>query len=130
MVAGLVVVSGCNTSSSGGSAEFGTFELKGPMNMMATEVKPQGENTVKITVKPDKNFKEDLTFTAKVEPADKGVTAEPSPATLKSDAPREVEVKIKASEKASPGKYVVHVSGKPTRGKETTVNIEVKVPEK
>jgi hypothetical protein len=130
MVAGLVVITGCNQSTTGGTAGGGTFKLKGPANTPATEVKHTEQKTVEVTVDPDKGFKEDITLSAKVEPADKGVTAEVSPTTLKGGDYKKAEVTIKASDKANAGDYNVIVTGKPAKGQETNVTIKVKVPEK
>lgn len=131
MVAGLVVIAGCNKSSTGGpGGPEGTFKLKGPSNVTATEVAHGQTKNVEITVDADKNFKEDVTLTATVEPADKGVTAELDPKTVKASDPKKTNLKITATEKAAPGEYTVNVKGKPTKGPETTVPVKVKVPEK
>jgi len=130
VVAGLCVMTGCNTSTTGGTPGAGGFKLKGPSNVTATEIKHDSEKTEKITVDADKAFKEEITFKADVNPADKGVTAKVEPTTLKADAPREVQLHIKASDKAAPGEYTITVTGKPAKGNETNVTVKVKVPEK
>jgi len=130
LVAGLLVLTGCNTSTSGGSPGVGTFKLKGPSNVKDTEVKHDSEKIEKITVDADKGFKEDITFKADVSEPGRGVTAEVKPATLKASDPREVELHIKASDSAAPGEYTVTVTGKPAKGNETSVGIKIKVPEK
>jgi hypothetical protein len=132
VAASLIALVGCNTSPSagGGKDAVGTFKLKGPSNTPATEVKHDSEKTVLVEVDASKEFKEDIHFTAAVEPADKGVTATVTPEKLKAADPKKVEVKIKATDKAAPGDYTVTVTGKPTKGDSTTVGIKVKVPEK
>ncbi len=129
MVAGLLVIAGCNQSTTGGGAPgSGTFKLKGPAT--STEVKHGDTKNVEITANEDKNFKEDVALTAAVEPADKGVTAELDPKTIKASDPKKTNLMIKASDKAAPGEYVITVKGKPTKGDATSVMVKVKVPEK
>jgi hypothetical protein len=130
MVAGLVVFAGCNKSTTGGpGGGEGTFKLKGPSNITATEVKQGETKTVDITADTDKNFKEDVALTATVEPADGGVAAELDPKTIKASDPKKATLKITATDKAKVGDYTVTVKGKPTKGSETSVNVKVKVPQ-
>jgi uncharacterized membrane protein len=129
-VAGLLVFTGCNSSPTGGQPAGGTFKLKGPSNVTDTEVKHGSEKTVEITIDAKTDFKEDISFTAQVDPADKGVTATVEPATVKASDPKKTEAKIKASDKAAAGEYRINVTGKPAKGEATTVTIKVKVPEK
>jgi len=132
IVGGLLVATGCNVSTTGGKTgeANGSFKLKGPANTPATTVK-HGESTTKeITIDPEKNFKEDITFDAKVDPADKGVTATVEPKTWGADKPKKVELHIKATDEAKEGEYNIHVTGKPAKGEPTTVDVKVKVPEK
>lgn len=130
VVAGLVVLSGCNTSSSGGSSEAGTFKLKGPSNTPETTVKRGEPVTKDITVDADKNFKQEITFEVTVEPADKDVTASVEPKVWKGSENKKVELHIKAGDKADKGEYTIHVKGKPAKGDATEVTVKVKVPEK
>ena len=127
---GLLIVTGCNKSTSGGTPGEGTFKLNGPSNVTATEIKHSEQKTVAIDVSADKGFKEGIAFSAKVEPADKGVTAEISPKELKPGDYKKVELTVKASDKAAPGEYTVTVVGKPTKGNETSIGVKYKVPEK
>jgi hypothetical protein len=132
MVAGLIVLTGCNPTNTGGgptsSGGPGTFKLKGPLNTPATEVKQGETKPVDITIDPDKSFKEDVELSASVDPADRGVTAEISPTHHKAGDYKKVELKIKASEKAAEGKYNITVTGKPTKGDPAKTVVEVKVP--
>jgi metal-sulfur cluster biosynthetic enzyme len=132
MIAGLLVVTGCNTSSSGGKPgePGGGFKLKGPANTPETTVKHGDSVTKEITIDPDKNFKEDLTFTATVEPADKGVEASVEPKVWKASEVKKVELHVKATDKAAQGEYTIHVKAAPAKGNPTTVDVKVKVPEK
>ncbi len=132
MLAGLVLATGCNQSTTGGTPGEGngTFKLKGPANTPETTVK-HGESVTKdITVDPDKNFKEDIAFDTKVEPADGGVSASVEPMVWKASEPKKAELHIKATDKAKEGEYTIHVTGKPTKGNPTTVDVKIKVPAK
>jgi hypothetical protein len=132
MVAGIVFATGCNQSTTGGKPgePNATFKLKGPSNIPETTVK-HGESVTKdITVDAEKNFKEDIAFDVKVEPADANVTATIEPKVWKASEPKKAELHIKATDKAKEGEYTVHVTGKPTKGNPTTVDVKFKVPEK
>ena len=130
-IVGLVALAGChNTSGTGGgspAAGGGTFKFEAPKT--AQTVKPGATETVELKVDKS-NFKEDIHLSATVDPADKGVTADVTPKTLKASDPPKVEVKVSATEKAAPSEYKVKVIGKPTTGKETDSIFSVKVPEK
>lgn len=132
MVAGLVLATGCNQSTTGGKAgePHGTFKLTGPSNTPETTVKHGESVTKEVSISAGSNFKEDITFDAKVDPADKGVTATVEPKTWKGDGPKKVELHIKADDKAKEGEYTIHVTGKPAKGDPTTVDVKIKVPEK
>jgi uncharacterized membrane protein len=132
MAAGLVFASGCNMSPSGGvPGETGSsFKLKGPSNTPETTVK-QGERITKdITIDPGKNFKEDVALETKVDPADGGVTASVEPPIWKASESKKIELRVQAAEKAKEGEYTIHVTGKPTKGNTTTLDVKVKVPAK
>jgi uncharacterized membrane protein len=129
MVVGLVALAGCNQSTTGGGGKTGgTFKLKGPLT--TTTVKHGETKTVEITASEDKNFKEDVALTATIDPPDKGVTAELEPKTIKASDPKTANLIIKATDKAADGEYVIHVTGKPTTGEPTTVDVKVKVEKK
>jgi uncharacterized membrane protein len=132
MVAGLVLATGCNQSTTGGKQgePKGSFKLEGPLNTPETTVK-HGESVTKdITIKPDTNFKEDIAFDTKVEPADGGVTATVEPKVWKASEPKKAELHIKATDKAKEGEYTIHVTGKPAKGDSTTLDVKIKVPAK
>ena len=127
MVAGLVVVTGCNVSTTGGGAG-GTFKLKGPEK--STTVKHGGTEVVDINVSEDKNFKEDIALTATVTPDDKGVTATLEPTTIKAGDPKTSKLTVKAKDAAADGDYDITVTGKPTKGRSTNLVVKVNVPKK
>ncbi len=130
-IVGLVALAGChNTSATGGgspAAGGGTFKFEAPKTSQS--VKQGAAETVELKVDKN-NFKEDINLSATVDPADKGVTVDLSPKTLKAGDAAKVEVKVNAAEKAAPGEYKVRVIGKPTKGAETDSIFTVKVTEK
>ncbi len=136
-VAGLVVLSGCNTSPTGGGnpstvgpqGKSTTFTLKAPQNVTGHTIKHKESEDFTVNVDKGKDFKEDVTFTAMVDPADKGVTATVEPKDLKASDPAQVKVKVSVGEKAPAGAYRINVKGQPKVGEPTTVGWEVKVPE-
>ncbi len=125
VVAGLAVIAGCNTSTTGGTPGGGTFKLKGPATTQ--DIKQGDTKSVEITADEDKNFKEDVALTAEVDPADKGVTASLDPTTIKAGSPKKTNLVIKATKEAASGEYKVNVTGKPPKGDATTVTVKVKV---
>jgi hypothetical protein len=144
LIAGLVAVVGCNTSPTGGgnptspaqpsknplSSKPDTFTLKGPETLTAHTVKHGSNQTFDITVDKGRDFKEDIHFTAHVDPADKGVKADVEPKAWTAAGPNTVKVSVSVDDKAPAGNYKVYVTGKPAVGTETAVHFDVKVPEK
>lgn len=129
LMTGLVALTGCTQSTTGGGGSAGgTFKLRGPAT--STDVKHGEKKNIEITVSEDKNFKEDITLTASISPADKGVTAELDPQTIKASDQKKTNLIVHATDKAAQGKYTVTVTGKPAKGNPTSVNVEIKVPEK
>lgn len=127
MVAGLLVVTGCNVSTTGGGAG-GTFKLKGPET--STTVKHGGTEVVNINVSEEKNFKEDIALSAAVTPDGKGVTATLDPATVKAGDPKTSKLTVKAKDDAADGDYDITVTGKPAKGESTKLVVKVTVPKK
>jgi hypothetical protein len=132
LAASLVILAGCNVSPSGGvqGEPSGGFKLKGPPNTPETTVKHGEKVTKDITIDPGKNFKEDISFETKIEPADGGVTAKVEPAMWKASEPKKVELHIAATDKAKEGEYTIHITGKPAKGSPTTLDVKIKVPAK
>jgi len=131
VVLGLLALVGCSSSPTGGGSEAGgTFKIKGAP-ATTTEIKHGDSKTFDLTVDKDKGFKEDITFSAKVEPEDKkGVKAEVDPKTWKASDPPDVHVKVTVSDDAPAGDYTVNVTATPSKGNPTPVSIKIKVPEK
>lgn len=151
IVAGLLATTGCNTSPTGGSTggtgsrstsgtsgtgsthgetTKATFKLSGPTNIIDTSVKRNEPVTKEISIDTGKDFKSDLAFDAKVEGDAKGLTATVEPKHWKNGNPKKVELHIKAADDTPEGEYTIHVTGTPTDGKPTTVDVKVKVPTK
>ena len=130
MAASFLFLAGCNTSPTGGipGKPDGGFKLEGPANIPETTVKHGEQVTKDITIRPGKEFKEDIAFETKVEPADGGVTAKVEPVIWKASEPKKVELHIKAEDKAKEGEYTIHVTGKPLKGEATTLNVKIKLP--
>ena len=132
MAAGMLVVTGCNVSSTGGKPgeSASSFTLKGPGNTPETSVKQGGSVSKDLSIDAEKNFKESIALAVTVEPGDKGVTAAVEPTTWKASDGKKVELTIKASDKAAKGEYTIHVKGTPAKGNPTSVDVKIKVTEK
>jgi uncharacterized membrane protein len=130
VVAGLMVIAGCNKSTEVTSKGGGKFSLKGPSNVTSTEVRHGESKTVEISINESGGFKEEVTLTAEVNQPDKGVTATLDPKTVKAGEVKKTELKITATDKAADGEYTITVKGKAKGTDETSVPIKVKVPSK
>jgi len=128
MVTGLIVITGCNMSTTGGTPGGGKFRLEGPT--LPTTVKHGETKTVDITASEAKDFKEDVTLTAKVDKSAEGIKAELKPTTIKASDPKKAELSITVGDKTPSGDYVITITGKPTKGDPTNLDVKVKVPEK
>jgi hypothetical protein len=114
--------------SSGGTPGGGTFKLKRPAT--ATTIKHGETKTVELTASESKDFKEDVALTATVDKPDAGIKTELKPTTIKGSDPKKAELSITVGDKTPAGDSVITVTGKPTKGNESTVQVQVKVPEK
>jgi len=125
MVMALAVVTlfGCQISPRGGSAAKDEgFRIVVPK--MTAQVK-QGEiQTVDLSVLRDPLFKQDVKLQIK---ATKGISIEPTSATVKASGKPEVQLQITASKTAALGEYPVVVRGIPDKGDPTSVEFTVKV---
>jgi uncharacterized membrane protein len=130
LAAGLLVFTGCNTSpTGGGGAAGGTFKVTGAPAMTKT-VKHDTSEAFKLKIDKGKDFKEDITLSVRVDPADKGVTASVDPTTVKAGDAPEFTVKVTASEKAADGDYDIIVLAKPAKGESVEHKFKVRVPKK
>jgi hypothetical protein len=105
-----------------------SFKLKGPET--ATTVKHGETKTVELTASESKDFKEDVALTATVDKPDADIKTELKPTTIKGSDPKKAELSITVGDKTPAGDSIITVTGKPTKGNETTVQVKVNVPEK
>src|SRR5262249_19670459 len=122
---------GCNTSDRGGdtSQSKTSFSLKGPSQLVSTDIYQGETKTVEVTVSRGSDFKQNITLKAEVVSDAGGIHAEVSPAMLKPSDPEKVVVTIKAEEKAALGKHTIRVTGTPESGNPTHVDFNVDLKE-
>lgn len=90
----------------------------------ATEVKQGDRQTVNVSLKRDKYFKQDVTLRAT---ATSGITVEPGRIVVKADESPEVQFQIVARQDAALGEYLVHIAATPETGAPTSQDFTVKV---
>ena len=119
----VAAVSGCNSSYKGGSMSSDEgFRIAGPA--FTTEVKQGDRQTVTVSVKRDKYFKQEVTLLAT---ASSGITLEPSKVVVKASESPDVQFQIKAPKDAALSEYLVHVVATPETGSSTSKDFTVKV---
>jgi len=114
---------GCNTSPTGGGEGKDTFKVTGPT--MAVSVKQGEAKKEKVSVTRGTDFKQNIAFSTSDAP--KGLKVEFEPANVKAGDKAETEMTIKADKDAPLGESTVKVVATPEKGKETTVDVKVKV---
>jgi hypothetical protein len=122
---------GCNTSDRGGdTAQSKTsFSLKGPTQLVSTDIYQGETKTVEVTVSRGSDFKQGVNLKAEVVGEAGGIHAEVAPAMLKASDPEKVVVTVKAEEKAALGKRTIRVTGTPESGNPTHVEFNMEVKE-
>ncbi len=118
-VAGLF---GCNSPKGGGMSSDEGFQISGPA--FTTEVKQGDRQTVTVSLKRDKFFKQDVTLRAT---ATSGIKVEPITKLVKANESPDVSFQIKAPRDAALGEYMVHVTATPEKGSQTAQDYAVKV---
>jgi hypothetical protein len=119
----VAVVCGCNNSYKGGSMSSDEgFKIGGPA--FITEVKQGDRQTVTITVRRDKYFKQEVTLLAT---ATSGITVEPSKVVVKANESPDVPFQIKAPKDAALSEYLVHIVATPETGSAASRDFTVKV---
>jgi uncharacterized membrane protein len=89
-----------------------------------TEIK-QGEiQTVAVSLQRGELFKRDVKL--EIKPS-KGISVEPTHATIKASAKPDMQLRITAAKDAALGEYRVYVKGTPESGEATQVEFTVKV---
>lgn len=126
----LTVLVGCNTSERGGKTSEQTpgketFTVKAPA--MSTTIKQGDQRTVDLTLHRGRDFHQDVTLKAD---ADKGISVDLNPKTVKASDKETVTATVKAANDAPVGEHKVHVTATPEKGNETGVTFTVKVDKK
>jgi len=134
-----IVVVGCNKSPEGGhttnsgstnsstnsstSGEKATFTLHAPT--LTTTIKQDNSQSVDLTVKRGKDFKEGVKLSA-TSPSDK-IKAEFNKDKVAASDPDDVALKITVAKDAPLGESVIKVTGTPDSGTATSVDVKVNV---
>jgi uncharacterized membrane protein len=98
------------------------FMISGPT--FTTEVKQGDRQTVTVSLKRDKFFKQDVTLRAT---ATSGIRVEPGTKLIKANESPDVQFQIKAPREAALGEYMVHIVATPEKGEQTAQDYTVKV---
>ena len=120
----LAAAVGCqSTSPSGGSmAKDESFKIVVPST--TTEIKQGEVQTVAVSLQRGESFKRDVKL--EIKPS-KGISVDPTTATLKASAKPDMQLRITAAKNAALGEYRVYVKGTPETGEPTSVEFIVKV---
>jgi uncharacterized membrane protein len=115
-------VSGCVSPRGGSLSSDEGFRIAGPT--FATDVKQGDRQTITVSLKRDKYFKQDVTLQVT---ATSGISVEPSKVVVKASEPPDVQFQIKAPKDAALGEYLLHVVATPETGNLTSMDFTVKV---
>src|SRR5262249_21671352 len=130
MVLALVALPGCKKDT--GGTEGSKFSLTGPKAGLdlATTLKQGESTTITLTVKKDKNFKQNIALDAK--PDGKGLDVDLGTKEVKDsdDSSVSVNLKITAAKDAPVGEQKVIVTGTPEKGDKAKVDLRVNVKKK
>lgn len=123
---------GAATNASQRAPAFGTaentFTLSTPT--LATHLKQGESKQVKIGIDRGNNFDEDVTLKFEGSPdMPKGVTFDPASPTIK-HGDKDAMVTVKAADDAAIGDFKIKVDGHPTKGKNATNTLEIKIDKK
>ena len=122
MTLALVAVVGCGSPRGGSAAEDEGFRISTPF--FTTDVKQGDRQTVTLSLKRDKYFKQDVTLQAT---ATSGISVEPSEVVVKASESPDVQFQVKAPKDAALGEYLVHIVATPETGASTSKDFTVKV---
>ena len=122
MALAVAVAAGCASPRGGSLSSDEGFKIAGPT--FTTDVKQGDRQTVTISLKRDKYFKQDVTLRAT---ATSGITVEPGKVAVKASESPDVQLQIKAPKDAALGEYVIHVVATPETGSPTSQDFTVKV---
>jgi uncharacterized membrane protein len=119
----LAAVSNGADSPKGGSVGKGeAFKIDVPSS--DTKVKPGETQTVTIKLQRGESFKQDVKLQIE---AVKGISVEPAKVLIKAGDEPDVKLMITVPKDAALGEYKVSVTGTPTTGEPTSVELKVKV---
>ena len=118
----VAAVSGCASPRGGSMSSDEGFKIAAPT--FTTDVKQGDRQTVTVSLKRDKYFKQDVTLQAT---ATSGISVEPSEVVVKASESPDVQFQIKAPKDAALGEYRVNIKGTPETGQSTSTEIKVKV---
>jgi uncharacterized membrane protein len=122
MALAVAVVSGCTSPRGGGMSSDEGFKVAAPT--LTTEIKQGDRQTVTVSLKRDKYFKQDVTLRST---ASKGLSVDPLKVVVKAGDSPDVQFQIKAPKDAALGEYKIIVRATPESGTETSTDITVKV---
>ncbi|MFA6133054.1 MAG: hypothetical protein WC869_03440 [Phycisphaerae bacterium] len=122
MALAVTVALGCESPRGGGMSGGEGFKIGTPT--FTTQVKQGETESVTISVNRGKYFKRDVTLEIN---ASKGISVEPTQATVKGNETPDVHLRITAAKDADLGEYKVYVKGTPESGEATSTEITVKV---
>jgi uncharacterized membrane protein len=117
-----VAVVGCASPRGGSMSSDEGFKIAAPT--FTKDVKQGDRQTVTVSLKRDKYFKQDVTLEVT---ATSGITVEPSKVVVKASESPDVQFQIKAPKDAALGEYLVHVVATPKTGNPTSKDFTVKV---
>lgn len=123
MMAGMIVVSGCWSTSSnqGGTVAVNeSFSISVPSSIT---VKQGEEGIIAVSLKRDANFKRDVQLDVKAD----GISVTPTNILVKASDKPDAQIKIAAAKNAAIGEYRVTVTGTPTTGLPASTVCTVKV---
>jgi uncharacterized membrane protein len=122
MTLALMAVFGCMSPKGGGMSEDEGFKISVPT--FTTDVKQGDRQTVSVTVKREKFFKQNVKLQIS---ASSGISVTPTDVLVKASDTPEVQLQIAAPKDAAIGEYRVQVKGTPETGLSASIEIRVKV---
>jgi uncharacterized membrane protein len=121
----LIVGSGCNTSSSGGSpGTADSFKINAPT--IATNIKQGEKEHVKLSLTRGSDFKKTVDLKAD---APTGIKVTMVNTRVASGEPAEFTITVDVDKSAPLGDHKIKITGTPESGNATSVDVPVKVTE-
>jgi uncharacterized membrane protein len=122
MMLALTVAFGCMSPKGGGMSEDEGFKIAVPA--FTTDVKQGDRQTVTVSLKRDKYFKQDVRLQIS---ASSGISVTPTDVLVKASDSPDAQFRIIVPKDAALGEYRVRVKGTPETGQSTSTEIKVKV---